>query len=70
MTNSWPEGYRHAIDSNAHLAWNASHYPGTRQLCTHCEQPTGRCEEDSICSIDGAPICRECSDKELLNEPR
>ena len=31
-----------------HECWNASHYPGTRQLCCECEEPTGRCEEDSL----------------------
>lgn len=59
--NMWPSGYRHAIDQDEHEAWNASHYPGTRQICVLCDEPTGRCEEDSICvdSVDG-PLCEEC----------
>lgn len=64
MTNSWPGGYRHAIDQGEHEDWNASHWPGTRQLCSLCDEPTGRCEEDSIFASDDTecerPICEEC----------
>ena len=60
MSNSWPGGKRRAIDQSAHEAWNASHYPGTRQLCHECGEPTGFCEEDQITNDDGYPICEEC----------
>ena len=64
MTNSWPEGRRHAIDQSEHLAWNARHWPGTRQLCFRCGNETGRCEEDSI-DRDGGPVCEECYSAEI-----
>jgi len=58
--NTWPGGFRHAMHQDEHERWNASNYPGTRQLCDACEQPTGRCEEDSYYDDDGGPYCREC----------
>jgi hypothetical protein len=58
--NTWPGGYRHAIHQSEHEEWNAKHYPGTRQLCSKCDQPTGRCEDDSILTNDGEPLCEEC----------
>jgi len=61
--NSWPGGHPHAIHQSEHEAWNASHYPGTRQLCSRCTQPTGRCEDDTIHSDDGGPLCEECAAK-------
>jgi len=61
MRNSWPGGYRHAMDQDAHRSWNGQHYPGTRQLCVECEKPTGRCEDDSIFTEEGhGPLCVEC----------
>lgn len=60
MANSWPGGVRRALSQSEHEAWNASHYPGTRQLCVECEEPTGRCEEDSIYDGDRGPLCEEC----------
>lgn len=60
--NTWPGGYRHAMDQNEHESWNASNYPGTRQICTQCDQPTGRCEDDTIRNEDGDPVCEECRD--------
>lgn len=51
-------GHRRALDQGQHAAINARHYPGTRQLCAICDQPTGRCEEDSMYR-DGQPVCRE-----------
>ena len=51
------------MDSSAHIAWNATHYPGTRQMCCECDEPTERCEEDSIHCGDIGPLCRECSNK-------
>lgn len=49
---------------------HASNYPGTRQLCCQCEDPTGRCEEDELCVLDEngnelGPLCEACYD--LLN---
>lgn len=59
--NTWPNGYRHAIDQSDHEQWNATHYPGTRQLCCKCEEPTGRCEDDSIYTEDeDGPLCPDC----------
>ena len=58
--NTWPTGRRHAIDQSAHEAWNAAHFPGTRQICTACGSATGRCEEDALAIEDGQPLCEEC----------
>lgn len=58
--NTWPNGYRHAMYQDEHEQWNACHYPGTRQLCAECDQPTGRCEDDSIYNADDEPICEGC----------
>ena len=44
-----------------HEAYNRLHYPGTRQLCILCEEPTGRCEEDSLYLEDETgPVCENC----------
>jgi len=59
--NTWPDGMRCAIDQARHREWNKSNYPGTRQLCSVCDEPTGRCEDDSILTDDGLPLCEECS---------
>ena len=63
--NSWPGGKRRALSQSEHASWNASHYPGTRQLCVQCDAPTGRCEEDAIYAddddLDSGPICEECA---------
>lgn len=62
QSNSWPGGERKAISQDEHEAWNAKHYPGTRQLCVKCEEPTGRCEEDAIYLESGdGPVCEECA---------
>ena len=58
--NTWPGGRRHAMYQSEHEEWNAKHYPGTRQLCSICEQPTGRCEDDTLWSEDNEPLCEEC----------
>jgi hypothetical protein len=60
MSNTWPKGYRHGMYPHEHEAWNAQNYPGTRELCFQCEEPTGRCEEDSIYIEDEGPFCEEC----------
>ena len=44
----------------SHERWNAQHSPGTRQLCSECGNPTGRCEEDSIYIDDAGPLCESC----------
>jgi hypothetical protein len=52
-----------------HEAINAREYPGTRQLCVICEQPTGRCEDDSIyINDDIGPVCLDCSHGESRDE--
>lgn len=43
-----------------HECHNASHYPGTRQLCVICDDPTGRCEDDSLYWEGEGPLCNEC----------
>lgn len=58
MSEYWWHGK--ALDQDTHLAINAQHYPGTRQLCVECDQPTGRCEDDSIFIGDRGPLCEEC----------
>lgn len=61
--NTWPNGERRAMTQSEHNHWNASNYPGTLQLCSECENPTGRCEDDSIYLDDDGlvgPLCEEC----------
>ncbi len=62
--NTWPGGKRHAMEQDEHERWNSSNYPGTLQLCFDCGEPTGHCEEDSLCIVDGdderGPLCEEC----------
>ena len=58
--NSWPGGKRHAMFPDEHKDWNESHYPGTRQLCSICGEPTGRCEDDVMRSLNGDPLCEDC----------
>lgn len=60
MTNSWPGGRRHAMHQSEHEAWNAQRYPGTRQCCSSCGAPTGRCEDDTLSLDDGEPLCEDC----------
>ena len=63
MTNTWPGGYRHSLYPDEHEVWNETNYPGTRQMCTLCDEPTGRCEEDTIWTKEGEPLCEACADK-------
>ena len=61
--NTWPGGVRHAMHQSDHESWNARNYPGTQQLCVECDEPTERCEEDSIYADDDreiGPLCVEC----------
>lgn len=49
-----------------HEKYNQTHYPGTRQLCSLCEEPTGRCEEDSLFLFNtDEPICEHCYCEEV-----
>jgi len=43
-----------------HEKHNAVNYPGTRQMCAACDQPTGRCEDDSMYNENVGPLCMEC----------
>lgn len=44
-----------------HRRINAREYPGTRQLCVRCNEPTGRCEDDTIYLDNGeGPLCPAC----------
>ena len=52
-----------------HNRINSGEYPGTRQLCVVCNEPTGRCEEDSIFleptygnQAPVGPLCECCFD--------
>lgn len=65
--NTWPDGRRKAISQAEHEVWNTEHYPGTRQLCSECNEPTGRCEEDTLRSVDNEPLCKECWEAEQLD---
>lgn len=64
--NTWPNGHRHAMDQSEHEAWNARNYPGTRQMCDRCDEPTGRCEDDMIWSEteEDCALCESCRDEE------
>lgn len=48
------------MHQSEHERWNGQHYPGTRQLCEKCGEPTGRCEEDTIYNDDGQTVCEKC----------
>lgn len=58
--NTWPDGHRHAMDQGDHESWNAKNYPGTRQMCGICDEPTGHCEDDSTFDAEGRPLCDDC----------
>jgi hypothetical protein len=58
--NTWPGGYTHTMSQIAHAAWNAGSYPGTRQMCARCDEPTDRCEEDARYVGDMGPLCADC----------
>ena len=55
------------LSQNEHRLYNSTHYPGTRQLCVCCDQPTDRCEEDGIYIENGdqyiGPLCMQCYDE-------
>lgn len=58
--NTWPGNHRHGMYPCEHERWNENNYPGTRQLCSICDEPTGRCEDDTMWSNDGEPLCENC----------
>ena len=64
MCNIWPGGYRHGMHQSEHETWNADNYPGTLQLCSACDDPTGHCEDDTLWSKDEEPLCDECYRKQ------
>ncbi len=50
-----------ARSQKEHAEINSREYPGTRQLCEVCGEPTGRCEEDAYYSDEGiGPLCEAC----------
>ncbi len=42
----------------------ANYKRGTRQICSVCAEFTGRCEDDTIWSMDNEPLCETCGDEE------
>jgi len=60
--NTWPGLDKHAMTQSEHESWNASNRPGTRQVCSECGEPTGKCEDDSLLSKDVEPLCDSCHD--------
>lgn len=58
--NTWPGGHRRALTQSEHERWNATRFPGTLQLCIRCNEPTERCEEDSMYVEDVGPLCKPC----------
>ena len=60
--NTWPNGIRKVMTQTEHEKWNAGNYPGTRQICCNCDEPTGSCEEDQILNDKGDPLCNACAE--------
>lgn len=50
-----------ALSQCEHQRINAREWPGTRQICSECGEPTGRCEEDQIDGPYG-PVCEACAE--------
>lgn len=63
---NWWDGK--ALDQNTHRRINVQHYPGTRQLCCDCDEPTGRCTEDEMYVGDHGPLCEVCYEKSTIVE--
>ena len=58
----WRERHR-PLSQDVHRTINARHYPGTRELCCHCGEPTGRAGrgDDSLYTDEGeGPFCPSC----------
>lgn len=70
--NTWPDGVRRGLFPSEHEKWNATQYPGTRQLCCLWEEPTERCEEDSIYTEEEGlgPLCSTCYGKRVEDDVR
>ncbi len=52
-----------------HALINSREYPGTRQICVICDQPTGLCEDDEIYTDAGkGPLCFDCYKMEAEND--
>lgn len=66
--NTWPKGRRRALTQDEHVKWNASNYPGTKELCSECGEPTGNCEEDNLFVSDVGPLCQEHYDELNVSE--
>ena len=66
--NTWPGGSRHAMDQLEHKEWNENNYPGTKQICCKCDEPTTYCEEDGYYDEEGKPYCFKCATKFGLKE--
>lgn len=61
-------------NQSQHVEINRREYPGTRQLCCKCDEPTGRCEDDELFFDGIGPLCIECYEvvfitPELVPEP-
>ncbi len=65
QSNTWPRGHPHVMHQHEHEKWNLDNYPGTKQLCANCDEPTERCEEDSIYAFADVelenPLCVYCA---------
>ena len=59
-SSDWWKGRAWGQDTHARI--NVSNFPGSRQLCSECGDPTGRCEDDTIDGRDG-PICEACREE-------
>lgn len=50
-----------ARSQSEHERINSKEYPGTRQLCVKCDNPTERCEDDAIYTEgEYGPLCIDC----------
>jgi hypothetical protein len=63
--NTWPDNIRKPLTQSEHTRWNSYNYPGTRQLCDICGEPTGNCEEDSLHDCQGNTLCEDCFEETL-----
>ena len=48
-----------------HQHINADSYPGTREICINCGDPTGKAGkgDDSLYLYDEGPYCQDCYDQ-------
>jgi len=66
--NTWPDGKKRALSQESHKKWNSANYPGTLQICEICDEPTGRCEEDTIENHEGVVCCEGCFEETNIDE--